>query len=47
MKKWLVYDHDIVWRTLHIQPDSNRSHYLLAYANELTQEGLVARSEAP
>ena len=28
------------------QPDSNRSHYLLAYANELTQEGLEARSEA-
>ena len=28
------------------KPDSNRSHSLLAYANELTQEGLVARSEA-
>ena len=34
-------------RISHIkQPDSNRSHYLLAYANELTEEGLVARSEA-
>ena len=25
---------------------NNRSQYLLAYANELTQEGLMARSEA-